>query len=78
MNNIESHSNSGANTNRGGRRSKSKRRQINGIVLLDKPFGLSSNAALQEVKWLYAANKAGHTGSLDPLATVWLVSITSS
>ena len=69
MNNIESHSNSDANTNRGGRRSKSKRRQINGIVLLDKPFGLSSNAALQEVKWLYAANKAGHTGSLDPLAT---------
>ena len=54
---------------RANRRSKGNRRQINGIVLLDKPFGLSSNAALQEVKRLYSANKAGHTGSLDPLAT---------
>jgi tRNA pseudouridine55 synthase len=69
LNSIESQSNSGASKNRQGRRSKSSRRQINGIVLLDKPFGLSSNAALQEVKWLFAANKAGHTGSLDPLAT---------
>lgn len=46
-----------------------KGRSINGIVVLDKPIGLSSNAALQEVKRIYDANKAGHTGSLDPLAT---------
>lgn len=44
-------------------------RNVNGIVLLDKPLGMSSNAALQEVKKLYFARKAGHTGSLDPLAT---------
>ncbi|MDH3979545.1 MAG: tRNA pseudouridine(55) synthase TruB [Gammaproteobacteria bacterium] len=44
-------------------------RTVNGILLLDKPVGLSSNAALQEVKRLYRARKAGHTGSLDPLAT---------
>jgi len=42
---------------------------INGIVLLDKRCGISSNKALQEVKRLYNANKAGHTGTLDPLAT---------
>jgi tRNA pseudouridine55 synthase len=42
---------------------------IDGIVLLDKPVGLSSNAALQAVKRLYQARKAGHTGSLDPLAS---------
>jgi len=42
---------------------------VNGILLLDKPTGLTSNAALQAVKQLYAARKAGHTGSLDPLAT---------
>ena len=40
-----------------------------GIVLLDKPLGLSSNAALQRVRRLYGAAKAGHAGSLDPLAT---------
>lgn len=45
------------------------RRDIDGILLLDKPHGLSSNQALQRVKWLYGARKAGHTGSLDPLAT---------
>lgn len=44
-------------------------RQVDGIVLLDKPAGLTSNAALQRVRRLYAARKAGHTGSLDPLAT---------
>ena len=44
-------------------------RRVNGILLLDKPAGLSSNAALQTVKKMYAARKAGHTGSLDPLAT---------
>jgi len=44
-------------------------RSIDGILLLDKPLGLSSNRALQMVKRLYDASKAGHTGSLDPLAT---------
>ncbi|MEE4276983.1 MAG: tRNA pseudouridine(55) synthase TruB [Halieaceae bacterium] len=44
-------------------------RPISGILLLDKPAGLSSNQALQRVKRLFAAAKAGHTGSLDPLAT---------
>jgi len=48
---------------------KSRRRSVDGIFLLDKPLGLSSNAALQNVKHLYNAEKAGHTGSLDPLAT---------
>ncbi len=46
-----------------------KRRDIHGIVLLDKPRGLTSNQALQRVKRLCNANKAGHCGSLDPLAT---------
>ncbi|WP_300616847.1 tRNA pseudouridine(55) synthase TruB [Dokdonella sp.] len=45
------------------------RRAVNGILLLDKPQGLSSNAALQKVRWLLRAEKGGHTGSLDPLAT---------
>jgi len=44
-------------------------RQINGILLLDKPVGLTSNAALQKIKRLFNARKAGHTGSLDPLAS---------
>lgn len=44
-------------------------RSLSGILLLDKPPGLSSNQALQRVKRLYGAAKAGHTGSLDPLAT---------
>ena len=48
---------------------KSKKENINGVILLDKPIGLSSNQALQKVKWLFQAKKAGHTGSLDPLAT---------
>jgi tRNA pseudouridine55 synthase len=48
---------------------KSRRRSVDGILLLDKPLGLSSNAALQNAKHLYNAEKAGHTGSLDPLAT---------
>jgi tRNA pseudouridine55 synthase len=42
---------------------------VNGILLLDKPRGLSSNAALQRVRRLMGADKAGHVGSLDPLAT---------
>jgi tRNA pseudouridine55 synthase len=44
-------------------------RNIHGILLLDKRLGVSSNKALQEVRRLFNANKAGHTGSLDPLAT---------
>jgi len=44
-------------------------RDVDGILLLDKPLGLSSNKALQTVKHHYQARKAGHTGSLDPLAT---------
>jgi len=44
-------------------------RSINGILLLDKPVGLTSNAALQKIKRLFNAKKAGHTGSLDPLAS---------
>ncbi len=48
---------------------KNKGRDISGIVLLDKPLGFSSNKALQIVKFLYRAQKAGHTGSLDPLAS---------
>lgn len=44
-------------------------RDVNGILLLDKPLGVSSNYILQRVKHLYFARKAGHTGSLDPLAT---------
>src|SRR5690606_14808747 len=45
------------------------KRAIDGVLLLDKPLGYSSNQALQQVKRLYQAAKAGHTGSLDPLAT---------
>lgn len=48
---------------------KRPKRQINGILLLDKPHGFSSNQALQKIKWLLKAAKAGHTGTLDPLAT---------
>jgi tRNA pseudouridine55 synthase len=48
---------------------RSNLRDVDGILLLDKPAGLTSNAALQTVKRLYRARKAGHTGSLDPLAT---------
>lgn len=44
-------------------------RDIDGILLLDKPAGISSNKALQTARFLFKANKAGHTGSLDPLAT---------
>ncbi len=45
------------------------RRNLHGVILLDKPLGLSSNDALQKVKRLLRADKAGHTGTLDPLAT---------
>ncbi|WP_339350711.1 tRNA pseudouridine(55) synthase TruB [uncultured Alteromonas sp.] len=46
-----------------------KGRDINGIVLLDKPLGGSSNQLLQKVRWLFKASKGGHTGALDPLAS---------
>jgi tRNA pseudouridine55 synthase len=42
---------------------------VHGVLLLDKPLGFSSNDALQKAKWLLRAEKAGHTGTLDPLAT---------
>lgn len=45
------------------------KRAVSGVLLLDKPYGFSSNQAVQKVKWLYQAQKAGHTGTLDPLAT---------
>ncbi len=48
---------------------KRVKRHINGVLLLDKPLGISSNQALQICKRIYQAAKAGHTGSLDPLAT---------
>ena len=48
---------------------KVTRRPVHGVLLLDKPLGWSSNDALQKVKWLLRATKAGHTGTLDPLAT---------
>ncbi len=46
-----------------------QRRPVHGVLLLDKPLGLSSNQALQKAKWLLRADKGGHTGTLDPLAT---------
>ena len=46
-----------------------KGNDVDGILLLDKPLGKSSNSALQKVRYLFNAKKAGHTGSLDPLAT---------
>ncbi|MGQ0287163.1 tRNA pseudouridine(55) synthase TruB [Pasteurellaceae bacterium 22721_9_1] len=52
-----------------GRRPRKKGRDIDGIFLLDKPQGISSNDIMQKVKRLFNANKAGHTGALDPLAT---------
>lgn len=50
-----------------GRRRKG--RDVNGVMLLDKPAGYSSSQAVQKVRWLFNARKAGHTGSLDPFAT---------
>ena len=44
-------------------------RAVNGILLLDKPLEVSSNGILQRVRWLYQAQKAGHTGALDPMAS---------
>lgn len=53
----------------GGRSRRRKGRELNGILLFDKPQGDSSNGVLQKIRRLYSAAKAGHTGSLDPLAT---------
>jgi len=50
-------------------RTRVQRRPLQGVLLLDKPYGMSSNDALQKAKWLLRAEKAGHTGTLDPLAT---------
>ncbi|KAB7572802.1 tRNA pseudouridine(55) synthase TruB [Verminephrobacter eiseniae] len=50
-------------------RTRVQRRPVHGVLLLDKPLALSSNQALQKAKWLLRAEKAGHTGTLDPLAT---------
>ncbi|GAA3535415.1 tRNA pseudouridine(55) synthase TruB [Zobellella aerophila] len=52
-----------------GRQRRFRGREVDGILLLDKPAGITSNDALQKVKRIYAAAKAGHTGALDPLAT---------
>ena len=51
------------------RRGHQRGRDLSGMLLLDKPWGLTSNAALQKAKQLLDARKAGHTGSLDPIAT---------
>jgi tRNA pseudouridine55 synthase len=48
---------------------KSLRREIDGVFLLDKPLGFSSNQALKKIQWLFNAKKAGHTGTLDPMAS---------
>ncbi|GAB4400278.1 MAG: tRNA pseudouridine(55) synthase TruB [Rhodoferax sp.] len=50
-------------------RARVARRPVHGVLLLDKPLGWSSNDVLQKAKWLLRAEKAGHTGTLDPLAT---------
>lgn len=50
-------------------RPRKKGRDVHGVFLLDKPQGVSSNDIMQKVKRLFKANKAGHTGALDPLAT---------
>lgn len=48
---------------------RSPRRPVDGVLLLDKPQGFTSNAALQKARWLFNAAKGGHTGTLDPMAT---------
>src|SRR5690349_23039379 len=51
------------------RRGKNKGRAISGWLILDKPIGLGSTEAVSKVKWLFQAQKAGHAGTLDPLAS---------
>ena len=48
---------------------RAPRRQVDGVLLLDKPSGMTSNAALHKARWLLNAAKGGHTGTLDPMAT---------
>ena len=50
-------------------RTRVVRRPVHGVLLIDKPLGMTSNQALQKAKWLLRAEKAGHTGTLDPLAS---------
>ena len=52
---------------------KKKRQRVDGVVLLDKPQGITSNAAIQRVKRIFNAEKAGHVGTLDPMATGLLI-----
>ncbi|WP_019172606.1 tRNA pseudouridine(55) synthase TruB [Pseudaminobacter salicylatoxidans] len=52
-----------------GRRGKKKGRPISGWVILDKPVGMGSTEAVSKIKWLFQAEKAGHAGTLDPLAS---------
>lgn len=51
------------------KKSRKEYRHLDGILLFDKPKGISSNRALQQIRHLFAAKKAGHTGTLDPMAT---------
>ena len=46
-----------------------KKLEISGLLLIDKPLGFTSNQTLSKIKWIFSAKKAGHTGTLDPLAT---------
>ena len=48
---------------------KKHKQEIDGLLLVDKPLGYSSNQALYKIKWFYNPKKVGHTGTLDPLAT---------
>ena len=50
-------------------RNAQPRQHVDGVLLLDKPIGITSNAAIQRVKRLFNAAKAGHVGTLDPLAS---------
>ncbi|TIS32193.1 MAG: tRNA pseudouridine(55) synthase TruB, partial [Mesorhizobium sp.] len=51
------------------RRGKQKGRPISGWLVLDKPVGMGSTEAVSKIKWLFQAEKAGHAGTLDPLAS---------
>ena len=51
------------------RRGKKKGRPISGWLILDKPVGMGSTEAVSKIKWLFQAEKAGHAGTLDPLAS---------
>ena len=51
------------------RRGKKKGRPVSGWLVLDKPVGMGSTEAVSKIKWLFQADKAGHAGTLDPLAS---------